>query len=418
MEGIVEAWLEFATYREDQVFDVDSPQNEAFFPWFLFNWEPEEWEQEDEGVSHHHDPRSSPIAKSYLERHRWRLSEMERRFIELSCAKEFSFHEVLTCQPGTGFTLRDILLGVDVEVAECSASESARRGDILFAKVIQYDHLGLMVGCGPVLIPPRYKPAIVDLRVLMRSVEDGLTEEALDEWSLEIRDLYFDIYDEMHTPPQMCNTDGDPICWHNLFFEITAPEIAFEQLKALALDRPEDELLQGAEFDQAGNLKKVEFCWLRKGRSELTLGETLGHITIEGTELRASVNSRSRATSLRKEIEKRLGERVTHQATEEVPLESLLEETADIPEEDLATEESAQMGEAVDEILEAHWMRWLDERIPALGSLTPRQAAKDEDGRERLIALLQDFERHEKRKPGGRNQLEYIQGVRKELGLE
>jgi hypothetical protein len=38
---------------------------------------------------------------------------------------------------------------------------------------------------------------------------------------------------------------------------------------------------------------------------------------------------------------------------------------------------------------------WLDEQIPALGGLTPRQAVSDPTRREDLITLLNEFDRTE-----------------------
>ncbi len=39
-----------------------------------------------------------------------------------------------------------------------------------------------------------------------------------------------------------------------------------------------------------------------------------------------------------------------------------------------------------------HWDDWLDMRVPALGHLTPREAAETPAARERLTALLDHFE--------------------------
>jgi hypothetical protein len=39
------------------------------------------------------------------------------------------------------------------------------------------------------------------------------------------------------------------------------------------------------------------------------------------------------------------------------------------------------------------WEKWLETRVPALGNKTPRQAMRTTAGRERLEALLAQFER-------------------------
>ncbi len=62
-----------------------------------------------------------------------------------------------------------------------------------------------------------------------------------------------------------------------------------------------------------------------------------------------------------------------------------------------------------------HWDAWVDQKVPALGNRTPRQAAKTARGRERLEALLSDFERSAER-----SQSAFVPDIgelRKKLGL-
>ncbi len=420
-EAIDAAWDEFVVSREDKILDNEHLLKQAFYPWFFFNWQPEEWEEEGEDYFIDDYSKILTIARSYLNAHRHRLTEMEWRFIELSCNQNYSFHEVLDCQPGTGFTLKDILLEREVYVTERSASTYAQKGDILFAKVIQYDQVGLMVGCSPTLIPPIHKPPIIDLRTRMRQDKGELATQDLFEWDIEIRDLYFEIHDAMHTPPKITNTDGDPISMHDLLFEISAtPQEAFDRLKSLAIDTTEEELLEEAEFDKNGNLTKIDFRWFKKARSKIPGGDytTLGYITIEEGSIRVSVNSENRAKKIRKEIEKRLKGQTIHQSTEVKPLETLMDTPFDKADEDLAPEITPEIEKVLEQSISAHWKQWIDDKIPALGGITPRQAIKSKDGREKVIALLDEFERREKRGHIGISQLKYILKVRKQLGLE
>lgn len=425
-DAIYDAWDEFVVSREDKSFDEEKHLHaQAFYPWFLFNWMPVEWAEEGEDYFIDDYTNIPTIARSYLNDYRKRLSEMERRFIELSCNQNFSFHEILDCQPGTGFTLRDILLEREVYVTERSATTYAQKGDIVFAKVIQYDSVGLMVGCGSVFLPPAHKPLLIDLRAMMRTEKEkpveNLTTQDLFEWDMEIRDLYFEILDAMRRPPQICNTDGDPLVMHDLLFEIgVSPQAAFDSLKSLALDTPKKELYEDAEFDDEGNLTKIEFRWIKKGTAKMLDGDytALGYITIEEGKLRVSVNSENRAKKIRKEIEKRLKDQVTHRKTEVESVESMLNKPSDEPDEALYPPMTPELEEIMDQTLDAHWKKWIDEKIPALGGITPRQAVKSKDGREKLIALLDDFERRDKVGQSGLNQLKYIQRARKQLGLE
>ena len=53
------------------------------------------------------------------------------------------------------------------------------------------------------------------------------------------------------------------------------------------------------------------------------------------------------------------------------------------------------MSEIVAQVIREKEVAWLDESIPALGGLTPREAADDPTRREDLLALLVEFERRD-----------------------
>lgn len=57
--------------------------------------------------------------------------------------------------------------------------------------------------------------------------------------------------------------------------------------------------------------------------------------------------------------------------------------------------ESAYLADMQRNLEETHRQHWLDMPVPALGGRTPRQAASDPALRDKLEALLLDFEEHE-----------------------
>jgi hypothetical protein len=67
-----------------------------------------------------------------------------------------------------------------------------------------------------------------------------------------------------------------------------------------------------------------------------------------------------------------------------------------------------------DEMIRRHWQEWLDARVPALGNKTTRQAARTPGGRERLEALLAEFERDAERQP---SVAAHLAAIRDKLGL-
>jgi hypothetical protein len=126
-----------------------------------------------------------------------------------------------------------------------------------------------------------------------------------------------------------------------------------------------------------------------------------------------SVNSTKRAKKIRRLVEKRLGKEAVYKTTLIEPIESEVERMwaaaasgSSIPAEerrkgaeqtgvislaDLPPEVRLQL----EEHARQHWVTWFDLPVPALNNMTPREAAKTEEGRELLESLLLDYERHD-----------------------
>ena len=64
---------------------------------------------------------------------------------------------------------------------------------------------------------------------------------------------------------------------------------------------------------------------------------------------------------------------------------------------------------------EKHYESWLDEPVPALDDLSPREAALNATTRSKLVTLLKDMETMEQRGPAG--QRYDFTRLRRELGL-
>ena len=131
---------------------------------------------------------------------------------------------------------------------------------------------------------------------------------------------------------------------------------------------------------------------------------SLGRIQIDGTRLTVDVNSRERAEKIRSEFEARLGDRVVFKRAVTSTIEKLIEERAsrgDTAKSRKMREESERIAslpevqEQLKTMAKRQWDVWFEEQIPALGNLTPREAAKTAEGRERLEALLLSYEWHE-----------------------
>ncbi|MBW1785146.1 MAG: SEC-C domain-containing protein [Deltaproteobacteria bacterium] len=395
-----------------------------FMPWFLFNWvyDPDETDEEIDA------PALTTVAEAYAARHDKRLNSIERKLLAAANRKPFSFYEVIDCRPGRGFRLKDVFLGVEVDVEERMGSESVSIGDILFARVAQVDDVATIMGCGTVAIPPVWKPKLIEMRRDMTPSYGRISTGTLDDWDPEIRGLYQHIYDSMMAPPQLANTDGDPMLFHELYYDIDDPETAFQLLSGLSVMEDEAALRDTAEMDDKGRILRAEIPWTRKGfKGAKGLDSTLlGRILINGRKLTVEVNSQARADAIRREMQKRLREKASYKATEIQSPEALVKharESGDDAPKGLNEHDELmkdpEVRKHMQQLMADTWKGWIDEKILALGMKTPRQAVKTADGRESVEALLLDGERHMNRDKNMKDCSSAImEEMRRDLGLD
>ncbi len=279
---------------------------ELFSPWFVFNW------GLDVGLAgvELYRPIEHTVAELYVKERGLGLDSLERKFIEAVNRKPYTFHEVLEVEPGREILLQDVLSGSRIPVQERTASNHVKPSDIVFGRAVTIDGVGMIVGLSSYVIPPRHKPAIIELRG--RLSEDGVTisDEVLTDWDTEIRELFLAIDQVLFIRPRVCNTHGDPLEFRRVIFDIDSAEEAFENLVSLCVTTKASELRSEAERDAEGRIRRAEILWDRKGhKAHGGLSATiLGRILIDGDRLTAEVNSAKRAKTIRRKIEAKLGE--------------------------------------------------------------------------------------------------------------
>jgi len=368
-----------------------------FWPWFLFNWE---YDSFDTGLELP-GPEGRTVAELYAEERGNRLDPLERCLIDNFNRKPYSFLEVLHVDKGKGMRLQDVLEGNRIEVQERSGSEYVQPGDLLYGRAVSVDGVGMLIGLGPTIIPPGRKPDIIQLRKQLRRGLASITDDTLYEWDAEIREMYFHIDHALHSLPQLCNTDGDPMEFHRLIYEVSSTEEAFEKLCDLCTTVESEELRADAKRDDTDRIIRVEIPWDRQGHkgSPGMPNTVLGRIVIDGRRLAAEVNSAERAETLRHEIDARLGAGAHFKVDEIQDVDSMMNKhMAGTAERKHSPEhgelmQHPEVQKQLAGMICKHWESWVDSNIPALGGKSPREAIKSPDGREAVEALLKDAER-------------------------
>ncbi len=399
-EILLQAWREYIGGVEET--STDHPLFESsFIPWLAFNWlfDPATGSRANESEG-------APLAWLYSGSPGCRLDSFERRFAELMCDRPYSFYTVTAVDAGHSMSLEDIMTGTTTTVFEQSASRTVRPGAVLYTRFLAMDGAAIMSGCAPLMIPPEFRLRLLDLRDSLRKIDGVLTDAHLHVLDARLRQIYLMFADELYNPrpPSLANTDGDPLAPTTLHFDLRCtPQEAFDALRSLGIDELVDTELEDAQRDSSGALRSVRFDWSKRGNRlhKEWDNTTLGNLHIEAERLTVSVNSERRAKRIRKEVEARLGERVAFKRAVIESLEKALEESFNRPatakeqrrrQEDERLNALPEVQAKLREMAAAHWAGWLDEKLPALDNRTPRQASRTAKGRERLEALLQQFE--------------------------
>jgi hypothetical protein len=340
-----------------------------------------------------------PIVAWYLAERGRHLPAAARDWLTAQQQAWLSVWEVLAVDPGTGITVKDLLSGEERQVHEVSGSRTLARRDAVLARVVE--HAGDSVFCGshPRPLSPAAAATVVRrLRTTLRTKGPVPVERLRDEtigrsliarWEAAVADL-----DRAQAePPQLHNTDGDPLLLtvdHFVFAltgraELEACLGAMDHVQSPEADEPEPHFT----FLRAGNAMHKSWDTTVIGRAVVT----------DGT-LKLETNSVRRADTLRQRVETACGDRLRHRAREHADPTSPRVQAASgrVPTLPLESPEAAELLRAYKE---RHYADWIDQPLPVLRGQTPREAVRTKVGRERVDVLLKELENHESRLADG-----------------
>jgi hypothetical protein len=360
------------------------------------------------------------IVDDYLKRRGWKESASNKAYMAGLRSSVMSLYEISDIVLEESFLARDLVRGGEpVRVSERSGTRYLKPWDRMAARLVQ---LGSRIEMAGGALPFDFETSEAVLKALDRArksarkqadkfarslgpnVDSALIADALSDTEVLRASAFLftnvwldDLLQRTLNPrlPQMCNTEGDEIAFTTISYPLK-PETGIEAIRR-ALDaipslRSESETF----WNWVGSHAHV-----RKKRSEgqtfiTTLDDgslVLGTIELKGKTLVLEANSPQRAERGRDLIEPVLGELVGEPVMESRTVAQLLESH---PGERLETLSSGLSPEderaVIQESMDRYYTNLLDERVPMLGNMTPRRAAKSAKGRERLVTWLKLLE--------------------------
>jgi len=213
--------------------------------------------------------------------------------------------------------------------------------------------------------------------------------------------------------PRLVTPEGDPLVFASADYRHTAPD-EIRRILSQADDFGLDDDLQPAPDGS------IQFPWFETHPGAPPLAEPLSRrilatLTLTPTTLTMETISRRRRRACRRRLEQLLGDQIHLVGMETRSMEQALREPPSRPE----PEPFILPPEAIAELEDRMIRQWLDESIPALGGLTPREAVKTAEGRKRLLDLFDYIARDQERRemPPGMFSPDYRK-AKKMLGLE
>jgi hypothetical protein len=393
---------------------------QLFFPWFYYLWLPDPNDTAlNPGI-----PPGMPIAAALLARSDAGLSEDERGYLRAACKHSFSFYHVADCEPGEGMILRDLLTSEQYRVKERRASCCVGAGEILFAHLVPVQDFCRIDGLGAIPLATEQAAPIDALRHHLRQEYGQLSESELREWDLELRELYWALAQARLNNEEVAKltADGNEPLQHRIEYAHCSLPAVFNAIRDLAGDAAERQLLQAAEFDEAGSLSRVNMPWLQRINPACVADGhvILGRLGLDATRLVAEVESLDRAATLVRLLDQRLADLATRQGAitrvldaddvfrESGPSEQFSDAAVSVETAELALERQLET------MRRNYWRAWLESEIPQLDGQTPQQAAQHPGGREQLESLLEILAHP----PGGAAELAApVVWLRETLGL-
>jgi len=286
------------------------------------------------------------------------LPDDERLLAEQWLLVQRSVHEVESVRRDRGFTARDIRTGDRYEVSERLATRLMKVGDLLLMRLVP-DGRDTVIFGGIEAVDLARRDSLV---ALLDSEPDPVT---LAEFIAA-----------MHAPPTMLNADGGELVICEARLRLPNPDAVAAWLDGrLVRDDDVTTMTWHERVDSAGG------------------SSIRASVTLEGDELVLFTMSEQRFDAL-------LVALLAARPEVEI-LEQQRRATDDLAESGSHTSGAGSMidprdadpelAAALQDYVRGYEQRWLDESIPALGGVTPREAAADPTRRDDLVRLLDSF---------------------------
>ena len=373
--------------------EIDRPEMEGFLQWMITDFR---------------RPGSGLSALDHFLRTRGpQLNARERAFAESLRGARYGLWEVQEIEKGWGLRVKDLYTGEEPWVHDVNSSHALVRWDCLLTRVQDFEGEALFVGTG-IVAPRNFLPQF------QRWIEEesraaGQTElEFVRANSHRLHRVVYEIQKKSIENLRVVNREGDPIEFSHANYQVLDEEALLAKLRALEKLREEPDREDPAS---------CHFGWLETGAEDART--SYGHITIRDGGLRLECNSRKRLKRGRRLLETHASDYLKHLGDSFESVKSAMQRMdREKPAEPKSSIPPDVERELLSKVQSAHYTKWPDENLPALGGKTPRQAVKTEGGRKAVRDLIRLLENGEARRAASDKPAFDFTPLRRSLGLD
>lgn len=359
------------------------------------------------------------IVDDYLKRRGWKESVPNKRYMMALRASVMGLYEVSDIVRDQSFMARDVLRGGEpVRVSEKLATRSMKQWDWLAARIVTVGKRTEMAGGVLPLrrdVGERVRDSFFairdemreDVRASVRKEQGGaepdpsaLDTEVLRRSAFLFTNVWLDdvLQNALHPlRPTLVNSDGETIEFITVRYPVN-PGVdrqafvdALEGLPGLSRAAEDAWEWVGPPATPApGTAPDGTKCFV----TFLPDGSvSLGSIELAGDTLKLDVNSPQRADRARALLDPAIGSLVGEPVVESKTVEETMASRPAGRKPSRPAGMSAEEERAIlDETLERHYRALLDQPVPALDNMSPREAARTEEAREMLVDWLKGLE--------------------------
>ncbi|NIA30123.1 MAG: hypothetical protein GWP06_09455 [Actinobacteria bacterium] len=385
-----------------------------------------------------------------LEKHACNFTSLELFDIEAEAKSHLDFYEVMENNPGKGSRLKSLFNEKEISLSDISSSNKFVKWDIVLCRVCYSKNGVFLTG-----VAARFSPTEKDfiMKQLLKAhkdyaskfQDDNYTHFAKDRW-----DVFFEIESEIanHTRESKIVTPYGKLQFCELFFNVKNLDAMLSKIDSLQEFSFTKEEIRPDRKNRKLKMTRYNYDWQKSSENEKELialekapetqdgfiftsdriqqydTETgvrfLGNFFIDKYIARLEVHSMELAEFAQKRFAELFSSSLEYKRFLKKDMKKLLSKPNNTEKDQLAKEDEIPQEvseKLVMDYLDNYYENLLNESIPMLENMTPREASQSKHGRELVDNWLKSMENIEERKKKDGAFSYPVSKIRKKLGL-